>query len=300
MRDVLRSIVNPWDCDQMGHLNVRHYIGRFSDGLATLLQQLNLPPRTLAQRGLMVRARDQHVRFSRELRPGSTFSIQGGIVTAHPALTAYEELRTLDGEVSATSVTALGLIEQDSGAAIPWPADVADAASRERCAVPPYALVRGVTEHPTRARMTRGRASELGLLPGYLGPVSAHDCDAHGVMNEAACMARISDGISHTFRALYSGQDRPAGIGGAALEYRFVFHCWPRLGDIVEVRSALSALHSKALQYTHYMFELSSGECFATAQAVVVWFDLAARKAIAIPEDLRAELQARIVPGLAL
>lgn len=137
------------------------------------------------------------------------------------------------------------------------------------------------------------------MLPGYLGPVRPEDCDAAGVMREAACMARISDGISHFFRALHGGT-RPEGIGGAALEYRFVFHSWPRLSDVIEVRSALSALGPKTLQVTHYLFDLETSQCVAASQAVVVWFDLTARKAVAVPDDVRAQLLSQLIPGLPL
>src|SRR5688572_32068165 len=105
MREVLRSSVNTWDCDQMGHMNVRHYFGRANDGLAVLLLQLGFAPRNWMERGLAVRARDQHVRFSRELRPGIGFAIQAGVVSSRPKLITYEEMRTVQDEVSATIVT---------------------------------------------------------------------------------------------------------------------------------------------------------------------------------------------------
>jgi acyl-CoA thioester hydrolase len=112
-------------------------------------------------------------------------------------------------------------------------------------------------------------------------------------------MGRIVDGIGHFFAALRGGQ-RPPGIGGAALEYRFVFHAWPRVSDIIEVRSALTAVTPKTMQVTHFVFDLETGECIANAQAVVVWFDLTARKAVAIPAEALAELQTQVVSGLSL
>lgn len=284
----------------MGHLNVRHYLRHANDGLSILLLQLGLSPETCEERGLVVRARDQHLRFSRELRPGTSFVLRAGIVADSPSLIAYEEMLTLHGEVSATIVTELSLFDAGSGTEVAWPEALLEAARHERCVVPAYARVRSVTETPRRERIPHDQALQMGLMPGFLGPVAAGDCDANGLMHEAGCMAQIVDGISHTFRALYGLVERPPGIGGAALEYRFVFHSWPRLDQVVEVRSGVSSLNSKTIQLTHHLFELAGGACFATAQAVIAWFDLEARKTVALPDDLRALVADKLIEGLSL
>jgi len=282
----------------MGHMNVRHYFGRANDGLSVLCLHLGMSPGALQEQALIVRARDQHIRFSRELRPGAGFSVRaGGLSESDDLLTTYQELRTVDDEISATIVSELGLLQRDSGEAVQWPAPVVHGLSQLRCELPSYAAPRGVVQRARRHQLTRDEAVSRGMLPGYLGPVAAQDCDAFGVMTESACMGRISDGIAHFFRPLQQGE-RPKGVGGAALEYRFVFHAWPRQADVVEVRSALTALNNKAMQVTHYMFDVATGSCVASAQAVVVWFDLVARKSVPFPDDTRAQLQARVLNDL--
>jgi acyl-CoA thioester hydrolase len=284
----------------MGHMNVRHYFGRANEGLSVLCLQLGLSPRELQERGLMLRARDQHIRFSKELRPGAGYAMRaGGLGHTGEVLRTYEELRTVSDDLSATIVTELCLIERGSQNPVQWPAKLLDGFAKLECELPSYAAPRGVVPQPVRARPTRGDAIGRGMFAGYLGPVTAVDCDAEGTMRESACIGRIADGIAHFFVKLQGG-GRPEGIGGAALEYRFVFHAWPRLSDVIEVRSALSAVNNKAMQVTHYMFDVASGECFASSQAVVVWFDLQARKAIAFPEDVRAHLLSKTLEGLTL
>lgn len=300
MIEVMRSRVNNWDCDHMGHLNVRHYFGRANEGLSTLWLELGLAPRELQARGLCVRARDQHIRFHRELRPGAGFTMRAGVVAHAPeVLTTYEELNTQTGQVSATIVTQAQLIEEASGAVVPWPAELLARAAQLACDLPPYAAARGVAAHATRARIGREQALARGMLPGFLGSVTRDDCDAHGRMLEVACMGRISDGISHFWQPLQTGP-RPAGVGGAALEYRLVFHAWPRLSDVIEVRSALSAISNKVMCLTHYVFDVASGECVASGQAAVVWFDLEARKATELPADVREQLAGRVIADLPL
>lgn len=298
MLEVIRSRVNNWDCDHMGHLNVRHYFGRANEGLAVLWLALGLSPRSLQQQGLAVRARDQHIRFHRELRPGAGFSLRAGVLAHRPELlTTYEELSGMSGAVSATIVTEAQLIERASGAAVPWPAEVLARAAQHACTLPPYAAARGVVARASRERITREVALARGMQPGYLGPVLGSDCDEHGILLEAACMGRISDGIAHFWLQLQGGP-RPQNMGGAALEYRLVFHRWPHAGDVIEVRSALSSISNKALCLNHYVFDVESGECAASGQAIVVWFDLEARKAAELPDDVRAKLAGHVITDL--
>jgi acyl-CoA thioester hydrolase len=265
-----------------------------------LCLQLGLSPRELHERGIVVRARDQHIRFNKELRPGAGYLIRaGGLAHSADALTTYQELRTVSDDLSATIVTELGMIERSSQTQVTWPAKVREGFSQLQCELPQFAAPRGVVERASRTRPNRGDAIARGMLPGYLGPITASDCDADGVMREAACIGRVADGIAHFFTRLQGG-GRPEGVGGAALEYRFVFHSWPRLSDVIEVRSALSQLGNKTLQVTHYLFDVATSECFASSQAVVVWFDLVARKAIPFPDDVRPHLEARVVDGLTI
>jgi acyl-CoA thioester hydrolase len=133
----------------------------------------------------------------------------------------------------------------------------------------------------------------------FLGPVRAEECDPNGLMRESGMMAKVADGMSHFFLALRDRQ-RAEGIGGAALEYRFVFRKWPQLGDFVEVRSGLKGLGAKTMQICHFIFDVETGECLASAEAVAVSFDLRTRKSIAIPADQRAALQQHVIAGLGI
>jgi acyl-CoA thioester hydrolase len=300
MFEALRSSVNTWECDQMGHLNVRHYFGRGNDGIQSLLLELGLSARDLGESRAVVRASDQHVRFSRELRPGAAYALRIGVVAQDPmTLATYAELLNEAGERSATIVSTSTFLELATGQPKAWPADLRQAPAALRCKVPDYAAPRGVSAQPTRRRPVRSQIERRGLIPAFLGPIGAEHCDADGLMRESGCMALISDGIPHFFRALQGGS-RPAGIGGAALEYRFAFHSWPRHGDVIEVWSGLIGLGNKTLSMIHYLFDRQSGECVAAAEAIAVWFDLTSRRALVVPDETRARLASKVLSGLQL
>jgi acyl-CoA thioester hydrolase len=301
MMEVLRSSVNEWECDQMGHLNVRHYFGRANEGLTLLLAELGLGPSRLRQEGLALRALDQHVRFQREMRPGTAYCVRAGVVSASPdLLRTYEEIDMRPGtELSATFLSELGLYQVATRGRRPFPAQVSGLSHAVGTEIAPQGAPRGITRDRPGAALTRAQAIERGLVGAFLGPVRAEECDPSGLMRESGMMAKVADGMSHFFMAL---RDRPRadGVGGAALEYRFVFRKWPQLGDLVEVRSGLKGLGAKTYQICHFIFDVESGECLASAEAVTVSFDLTTRKSLEIPPEFRASLQQQVIPDLAV
>ncbi|HEX7481304.1 MAG TPA: thioesterase family protein [Polyangiales bacterium] len=301
MIEVLRSSVNTWECDQMGHMNVRHYFGRADAGLAMLGLQLGLPPRALRDTGLMLRAQDQHVRFNREMRPGTPYSVSAGVLDATAqGLRVYEEIRILGkSEVAAAITTQLTLVDAAEQTQRSFGPPVLERAHALRVELPEQGAPRGILRDTPRTPPMRTEAIERGLTGAYLGPLLLEDCDARGQMTEAAFMARISDGIAHFFRAIREGL-RPDGVGGAALEYRFVFHERPLLGDLIEVRTGLKGLGRKTLHLCHWVFDVESGRCVATSEAVAVSFDLTTRKSVEIPDDIRVGLGKHVITGLSV
>lgn len=300
MIDVLRSGVNTWECDQMGHMNVRYYFARANHGLAMLAIELGLPPSQLRRDGLTLRAVDQHVRFMRELRPGAYYAIRAGVVSASAdRLHIYEEMSFLSKpEPAASAISEVALVDVATGRSVPFPAHVRERALALQTVVPADTGPRGIERVTPRRPPLRNEALELGLFGAYLAPVQPEDCDAYGAMQESAFMARVSDGIGHFFNGLRG--ERLANIGGAALEYRYVFHERPQLGDVIEIRSGLKGLGHKTTHLCHWIFNVETGRCAATSEAVAVSFDLTTRKSIEIPDDARAAMQSRIVPGLSV
>ncbi len=303
MLEVLRSSVNTWECDQMGHLNVRHYFARATQGLALFALELGLPPALLRAERRLLRPVDQHVRFHHELRPGAPFTVSAGVLEARgDVLRIYEELRAVASDrVSATIVSDVGLFalgpagqaDLDESRSV-FSADALQRANEHRVTLPEYAEARGVTVRPPRLAPLRSDALAQRMTGAFLGPVLPEDCDAHGRMLESNFMARISDGIGHFFRSVREGL-RPDGVGGAALEYRFVYRELPRAGDLIEVRSCLTGLGRKTLQLGHAVFDVETGRCLCTSEAIAVSFDLAARKSVEIPDAARAAMSQHIV-----
>lgn len=301
MIDVARSSVQTWQSDQMGHMNVQFYMEHATQGLAALGVHLGLGPRFIdAERARLV-ARDHHVRFLREQRPGAPFTIRAGVLEVRDfGLRVYEEMwNTVSGEVAATFSADVELLDADSHELKPLPAKTKAAAKALTVDLPQHGAPRGLALYEPRTAPTLEEAEKMNLVFTWQGEVQPEQCDAQGFLITRHFMGIVSDSIPNLLGQT-RGDDRSKNsrVGGAALEYRFHYRRYPRVGDVLTLRSGLKEVGPKTYVWGHWLFDLESGQSIATAEAVAIALDLETRKAIPIPDDLRERLDALVVPGL--
>jgi acyl-CoA thioester hydrolase len=301
MIDVARSSVQTWQSDQMGHMNVQFYMEQATQGLAALGVHLGLGPRFSAAEGARLAARTHHVRFLREQRPGAPFTIRAGVLDVRDfGLTVYEEMtNTVSGEVAATFTGEVELLDEDSREIKPLPARARTAAKALLMELPAHGAPRGLQIQPPRPAPTLKEAEALGLVYTWMGEIQPGQCDAQGFLHTRHFMGIVSDSIPNLLGQM-RGDDRSKAttVGGAALEYRFIYRKSPRAGDVLTLRSGLKEVSAKTYTWCHWLFDLETGQPAATAEAVAVALDLEARKAIPIPGELRARLESLVIPGL--
>jgi acyl-CoA thioester hydrolase len=301
MIELARSSVQTWECDQMGHMNVQFYVEKAGDALASLAATFGLGPKRLAATRQILEPMDQHIRFLRELRPGTPYFLRGGVVAADTlALTSYCELvQTANDEVAATIRTVSQLRNAQTGSIHGFDDGMRAMALHHKVEVPAHGAPRGLTLSAARPTPTLAEADALKLIPTFQGIARAQECDVNGTLQPRFFMARVSDAIPNLI-VQTSGRNRgePGSTGGAALEYRFVYRAFPRADTLIAIRSGLKSVAEKTYAWVHWLFDVETGEAFATAEAVAVAMDMQTRKAIAIPPDMRARLETLIVPGL--
>jgi len=300
--EVHRGSVQTWECDHMGHLNVRFYVDKAMQGLVALVAHLGVAPRELRDRGWAVSAGTQHIRFLREQRSGAPYFVRAGVLGAEPshALSVVEEMVSVaTGDVAATFVGDCAVVDARTREAIELPDGARERARALLVELPAHARPRGIAPLPPRPRPTLAEAEGLGLFATYQATVADAECDASGHMTACHYMGAVSDSIPNLLLLLF-GIDRSRNdrLGGAALEYRFVYHSVPRAGDVLALRSGLAAVADKTYRIVHWLFDAATGLAVATAEAVAVAMDLDTRRAIAIPDDVRARLERAVIPGL--
>lgn len=298
MIEVARNSVQTWEIDQMGHMNVQFYVDRALDGLAALAIHLGVGSRG-DDRSLVVR--EQHIRFLRERRSGSPYFLRAGVLgVSDDTLKVYQEMvDTGSGDVAATFTQDLELRERATQAPATLPPAVRDRAVTLQVTHPEYGRPRGLEMAAPRAALTLSGADAMGLVPTFQGLVRPEQCDGDGWLDLRHFMGMVSNAIPNLLVQTSGGdRSRTPDVGGAALEYRFVYRRYPRAGDVAVLRSGLRQLGEKTYTWCHWLFDLESGEALASAEVVAISLDLQARKAIPVPETLRTQLAALLLDGL--
>lgn len=301
MIEVARSSVQAWECDQMGHMNVQFYVDRMEQGLAALAVHLGIGPSVARREGAQFVVRDLHVRFLREQHSGAPFFIRAGMLKGRDdGLRVFlEMLNTVSGEAAATFVAEVDWLDVAERRPRTLPEGVRAVAAYFQAELPAHGRPRGLTLDAPRPAPELEDADHLGMVRIWQGAVNQEQVDAQGYLTTRHFMGIVADGIPNLLVQV-EGRDRSKtpGLGGAALEYRFVYRRQPRVGDVLTLRSGLKELGEKTYVWCHWLFDLETGEAVATAEAVAIALDLNTRRAMPIPDDLRGRLAERVVPEL--
>ena len=298
--EVWRGGVATWECDSMGHLNVGFYVEKAMEALAGLAAELGMPHAFAPHADATLILREQHIRFLREAQAGAALSIEAGVLEM-----GDDEARVLflmrhsDGGLAASFQMLVSHATAREGRPFPWPAWARARAAALMIEAPEPARPRSVPLGAVETAAGLPRALELGLQRIGMGVVRPDECDPFGRISPGRIMRRLSDSAVHLFGALLAGV---AGqrVGGAMLEYRFVYAAWPRMGDRFEIRSGVAGVEPKVARLVHWMLDPASGRPWAAAEAVLAAFDLEARKLIELTETDAASWRAAVRPGLTI
>ena len=112
---------NQWDCDEMGHMNVRVYVEKQLEGLVALCHAAGMPNAFRPNSPSTVAPVDQHIRFVREVLPGRPLKMSGCTLEIGTSdAVVYQELRHTDGTLSAAFRTRIAHLDTAEGKAFPW------------------------------------------------------------------------------------------------------------------------------------------------------------------------------------
>ena len=303
--EIWRGGVNTWECDEMGHMNVRFYVVKAVEGLVSLAALLGLPQAFTEHANSTLIVREQHIRFLKEAHAGAALHMVGGVVAMGEDEARLVQLliHSDSGEIAATFQTVVAHVTPREGRAFAWPARALERAEALRMEIPAQAQARSVSLDPAPSLASLEQAEALGLMRIGLGAISTADCDAFGRMRPELFIGRVSDGIGRLVmdcRAIVSrhAASPPVREGGAVLEYRLAQFDWPRAGDRFELRSGLVGADSRTMRLVHWMLDPDTGRAWGASEAVAITFDLDARKIVPISQAAQGELAGKAISGL--
>jgi acyl-CoA thioester hydrolase len=290
-----RGGVNPWQCDQMGHMNVRFYVAYAMEALAAFAGALGMPRAFTPKAVSSLAVREHHIRFLKEARAGEPLHLRLGVLQMDDSEASLLQVLYHSGlgQPAAAFHTRLAHIRASDAQAFPWSSAVLERAGALQVETPDELKPRSLVPGQARADASLARAEKLRMDRYGSGSFTPQDCDAFGRVSPAAIMARLGDGSAHEVAAVRQMAGQPLGV--AVVEYRLAHLDWPGAGDRYDIRSGLKAAGPRRLTLEHWILDPESGRPWAVAEVVLVPFDLKARKALALPDEALNALVARVL-----
>jgi len=101
-RETMRLLVQQWDCDHVGHLNVRSYMGWMSDATIALAASLGYGRESQARDNLGLAGVSAELAFRSEIRAGQAVAMMSALeeLTARKLRMAHRLMRLDDNTIA--------------------------------------------------------------------------------------------------------------------------------------------------------------------------------------------------------
>jgi len=126
------SVVYPWHCDHMSHMNVMWYTGKFDEATWHLLALIGLTPSYLrdGKRGMV--AVHQETTYKRELVAGDLIAIHSGVLEMREkVIRFYHEMLNAETRELAAKTTLTGVhLDSETRKSCPFPVEILERGRR--------------------------------------------------------------------------------------------------------------------------------------------------------------------------
>ncbi len=284
--------VTPDQIDHLGHMNVRFYGMHAATGARVLAASLGL----LDDGDRALVHRDHYVRHHHEQLVGAPLEVHGGVVDVDAGrVRLYEELRNVDtGDVAAAFVVGLEVVDRATRAAVAIPGGVARAAASRLVAIGEHGTPRSIRldEDVHASAPALAELQRRGLAMREVRAITEAEADGDGYVEAVRLPDLVWGGIPTEGAAFEPFHEGPDGIriGWATMEMRFTWGQMPRVGDRVQSFGAEVSLAAKTMVSRHWVLDVDDGTVAGTFTIVSLAFDVAARRAVEIPDHVRARL----------
>lgn len=305
MHTLWRGNANAWECDELGHLNVRFYVAKAAEAAGALAQMIAMPGAFEARANATLLARTMTMRFLAEVPPGAPLAIRGGVVDyGETGLTAVMVLdHCALNRPAATFMVQLDHYAPSFERVFPWSTRTRAALDQMTVEPPAEAATRSLSETAANLEVSLARADALGLEEVGRGMINSHETDAFGRMRAEFAFGKISNSVIH----LESGfpeqwaafrDNQPLTAASAVLEARLNFRRFVRAGTGYVVRTGLAGVTDKVRRLVHWVCDPATGAPLWTMEAVGCLLDLETRRLKRADPGALAAMQAAIIPDL--
>jgi acyl-CoA thioester hydrolase len=126
--ETYRATVAPEDCDHLGHMNVQHYFRAVSDGMFSLMAQVELGPTEIRARKLSFAVVHAETDFWAELLAGDVIALRSGVQALghRSAEFRHELINVASGQTVMTTKFKCVVLDLERRVAVEIPPDIRD------------------------------------------------------------------------------------------------------------------------------------------------------------------------------
>lgn len=305
MGDFIKTWVgecSAWECDGLGHLNMRHYMTKVHQARQMFFIRLGLNEAFKSDAYSTVRVRDLHIKYLGEARPDNPLYIETGLLELGKVdIRLCHMMFHGDGRIAATIVENVEHISLRTKASFPWNARFRKASKPYHVEQPEPSKPRNLSYETKPQAPNEATLNKLGVKQIGTGVFQPHEIGLDGSATPQALMGRTTETISHMmdgYPEFLDAEYREGDKSGALLEAQVFLNRRAEAGDGYKFYSGLASGNSYTRKLIHNVVDVITGENFFSMIGDGCLFDLKARKLLKATEAQVAALQKNVVKGL--
>ncbi|WP_109261027.1 thioesterase family protein [Hyphobacterium indicum] len=303
MIELWRGCANAWECDELGHLNVRFYLAKAWEAVGDLADRVGMPGAFGPGNVATLLPGEIVIRYLGEIRPGTPLVIEGAVigVKSKTAGICLVVRNAASGKMAAIFRITLRHCVAGRRKSFEWPERIRQKLESLKSALPEEARPRSLSSAPPRKGIRLQHADALSLAEIGRGRINPEDCGPFGQLMPEHLQGKISNSAANFSEAFPEQSAAHASgnirIGGALLEGRICVRRWPTIGDGYVIRSGVQSADRNVRSIVHWVFD-RRGRLLWSMQGVAAIMDLTERKLVKADDETLAALQSVCKPEL--
>ena len=291
-----------WECDELGHMNMRHYVHKTDEARRGLIIRLGLNRAFHPGVVSTIRCRDFHIKYQGEARPGDPLRIDSAILELSESTAQLCHIMThRDGKIAATMVETIEHVYLPEDKIFPWPERVRNAAMDFTVSLPPPAKARNINAEMAHCGMSLSELETAGVAIIGAGTFGASEIDITNNVTMGSFFGRTTSTVAWFEDGWPEFADpsyHEGGMSAALLEMRAVIHNYPKNGDAYVYLPAIVGANKYTREFVHNVVDPVSGKSWCSMQASGCKFDLNTRKLVKTTDEEIANMKQVMRPKI--
>lgn len=294
LHDTHRSTVTPEQIDHLGHMNVRFYGVNAMRGTEAFLERCG--------GAADLRLTDVYTRHHREQLLGARLVVRTGVLEiGDDRLRLYHELvEESSGVLAASFVHTLVPLPEVEGTV----ADALGATAREwTVALPERGAPRSISldADPLASVPDLEVLRSRGMAMRAPRTIGAEECapDGRVAWSDAPGLIWAGEPVNGSVGPMLHEGPNGERMGWASMETRMSVRRLPERGDRIQSFGVVVALQDKTSHRVQWAFDVDRGDVLVVFEVVNLAFDTGGRRAMTIPDHVRADEERFLQPDLA-